>query len=241
MMREGCKLVSVDLTTDDHDGGRYRYTVGAEHVADPGDREFSRDLSACPQFPGDGLCVAKTLTGASSGGHRVGASAMLLVAFNDADVLAETDDKVLVSRLTVTELVDPVRLLEWAAASNADLYRANLGGANLRWADLTGANLRGADLTGANLRWANLRGADLGGADLGGADLRGANLTWAAASNADLYRANLGGANLGGADLRGANLRGANLTGANLGGATGNRNTILPDGWTVTDGQVVKA
>ena len=211
MMREGCKLVSVDLTTDDHDGGRYRYTVGAEHVADPGDREFSRDLSACPQFPGDGLCVAKTLTGASSGGHRVGASAMLLVAFNDADVLAETDDKVLVSRLTVTELVDPVRLLEWAAASNADLYRANL------------------------------RGADLGGADLGGADLRGANLTWAAASNADLYRANLGGANLRGADLRGANLRGTNLTGANLGGATGNRNTILPDGWTVTDGQVVKA
>lgn len=191
MMREGCKLVSVDLTTDDHDGGRYRYTVGAEHVADPGDREFSRDLSACPQFPGDGLCVAKTLTGASSGGHRVGASAMLLVAFNDADVLAETDDKVLVSRLTVTELVDPVRLLEWAAASNADL--------------------------------------------------RGANLTWAAASNADLYRANLGGADLRGADLRGANLRGANLTGANLGGATGNRNTILPDGWTVTDGQVVKA
>ena len=222
MMREGCKLVSVDLTTDDHDGGRYRYTVGAEHVADPGDREFSRDLSACPQFPGDGLCVAKTLTGASSGGHRVGASAMLLVAFNDADVLAETDDKVLVSRLTVTELVDPVRLLEWAAASNADLYRANLGGANLRWADLTVA--------------------DLGGADLGGADLRGANLTWAAASNADLYRANLGGANLGGADLRGANLRGANLTGANLGGATGNRNTILPDGWTVNDaGQVVEA
>ena len=176
MMREGFKLVAVDLTTDDHDGGRYRYTVGAEHVADPGDREFSRDLSACPQFPGDGLCVAKTLTGASSGGHRVGASAMLLVAFNDADVLAETDDKVLVSRLTVTELVDPVRLLEWAAASNADLYRANLGGANLR-----------------------------------------------------------------GADLRGANLRGANLTGANLGGATGNRNTIRPDGWTVTDGQVVKA
>ena len=211
MMREGCKLVSVDLTTDDHDGGRYRYTVGAEHVADPGDREFSRDLSACPQFPGDGLCVAKTLTGASSGGHRVGASAMLLVAFNDADVLAETDDKVLVSRLTVTELVDPVRLLEWAAASNADLRGANLTWAAASTADLYWADLGGADLTGANL----------GGADLGGANLRGADL--------------------GGADLRGANLRGANLTGANLGGATGNRNTILPDGWTVTDGQVVKA
>ena len=160
-LRWGFKLVAVDLTTDDHNGGRYRYTVGAEHVADPGDREFSRDPSACPQFPGDGLCVAKTLTGAVSGGHRVGASAMLLVEFDDADVLAETADKVLVSRLRVTELVDPVRLLEWAAATRADLSGTNL----------TGANLSGADLREANLREANLYGADLSGADLSGADV----------------------------------------------------------------------
>ena len=152
--RKGFKFVAVDLTTDDYNGGRYRYTVGSEHVADPGDREFIRDPSACPLFPGDGLCVAKTLTGASSGGHRVGASAMLLVEFDAADVLAETDDKVLVSRLVVTELVDPVRLLEWAAATGANLH-----GANLRWADLTGA-----DLHGANLRWADLHRANLYGA-----------------------------------------------------------------------------
>ena len=154
MMREGFKLVAVDLTTDDHNGGRFRYTVGGEHVADPGDREFSRDRSACPQFPGDGLCVAKTLPGASSGGHRVGASAMLLVEFDDADVLAETADKVLVSRLRVTELVDPVRLLEWAGAVGA-----NLTGANLTGAHLTEANLTRATLTGANLTEANLTGA----------------------------------------------------------------------------------
>ena len=236
MMREGFKLVSADLTTDDHKGGRYRYAVGAEHFADPGDRDFSRDRSACPQFPGDGLCVAKTLTGASSGGHPVGASAMLLVEFDDADVLAETAHKVLASRLTVTDLVDPVRLLEWAGAVGANLSGANLGWANLGWANLRGANLSGANLSGANLSGANLSGANLRGANLRGANLRGANLY-----GANLYGANLYGANLRGANLRGANLRGANLRGANLTVATGNRNTILPDGWTVTDGQVVEA
>jgi hypothetical protein len=143
-LRWGFKLVAVDLTTDDHNGGRYRYTVGAEHVADPGDRGFSRDPSACPQFPGDGLCVAKTLTGAVSGGHRVGASVMLLVEFDDTDVLAETADKVLVSRLRVTELVDPVRLLEWATLTRANLEWATLTGAHLTEANLTGANLTGA-------------------------------------------------------------------------------------------------
>ena len=71
-LRWGFKFVGVDLTTDDHGGGRHRYQLGQWHDAEPGDREFSRDSSACPQFPGDGLCVARTLTGASSGGHRVG-------------------------------------------------------------------------------------------------------------------------------------------------------------------------
>ena len=124
MMREGFKLVAVDLTTDDYKGGRHRYQLGQWHDAEPGDRGFSRDPSACPQFPGDGLCVAKTLTGAVSGGHRVGASVMLLVEFDDTDVLAETADKVLASRLRVTELVDPVRLLEWAGAVGANLTGA---------------------------------------------------------------------------------------------------------------------
>jgi uncharacterized protein YjbI with pentapeptide repeats len=244
MMREGCKLVSVDLTTDDHDGGRYRYTVGAEHVADPGDREFSRDLSACPQFPGDGLCVAKTLTGAVSGGHRVGASAMLLVEFDDADVLAETADKVLVSRLRVTELVDPVRLLEWAAATRADLSGTNLTGANLSGADLReanlyGANLYGADLYGADLSGADLSGANLSGADLSGADLSGANLYGANLSGANLYGADLRWANLREANLREANLREANLYGADLSGADVGNSTIILDGWSVVDGRVV--
>ena len=79
---------------------------------------------------------------------------MLLVEFDDADVLAETADKVLVSRLRVTELVDPVRLLEWAGAVGA-----NLTGANLTRANLTEANLTRATLTGANLTEANLTGA----------------------------------------------------------------------------------
>ena len=213
-LRWGFKLVAVDLTTDDHNGGRYRYTVGAEHVADPGDRGFSRDPSACPQFPGDGLCVAKTLKGAVSGGHRVGASAMLLVEFDDTDVLAETTDKVLVAQLTVTEPVDPVRLLEWAAATRADLSGTDLTGANL-----SGADLREANLHGANLRWANLREAYPYGANLSGAHLSGADLRWA--------------------NLREANLREANLYGADLSGADVGNSTIILDGWSVVDGRVV--
>ena len=217
MMREGFKLVAVDLTTDDHNGGRFRYTLGAEHVADPGDREFSRDPSACPLFPGDGLCVAQTLTGASSEGHRVGASAMLLVEFDDADVLAETADKVLVSRLRVTELVDPVRLLEWATLTRANLTRANLTRANLTRAHLTEAHLTEANLTEAHLTRANL-------------------------TRANLTRAHLTRAHLEWANLTRANLTRANLTRANLTGAIGDEDTVLPDGWTVNDaGQVVEA
>ena len=176
-MQWGFKLVATDLTTGDHQGGRYRYRLGEWHTADPGDREFSRDESACPQFPGDGLCAAHTLAGAASGGYRVGMSTMLIVGWDPGDVLAATANKTRVSRLWVDpDPVDPVRLIEWAAATGAYLRGAYLRGADLRGADLEGANLWGADLWGAYLRGADLRGADLRGADLWGADLRDADL-----------------------------------------------------------------
>ena len=232
-MQWGFKLAAVDLTTDDHDGGRYQYRPGEWHTADPGGREFTRDMSACPRFPGDGLCVAHTLAGASSGGHRVGASTMLVVGWDPADVLAATPDKSLVSRLWIEpEVVDPVRLIEWAAATGVTFQGAILPGAILPGAILRGAILRGADLQGAILRRAILRGADLQGADLQGAYLQGADLR-----GADLRGADLRYADLQDADLRYADLQDANLQGAYLRGAHVDDTTVLSNGWRVVNGR----
>lgn len=132
----GYKLVGVDLTTDDHQGGRYRYRLGEWHEATP-DRPFT--TGECPAFPGDGLCIARTLTGAQSGGARLGGATMLLVGYDPADLLHDGPDKIRVRRLYVApDPIDPVRAI---IGPNADLRYANLGGADLR-----GANLRGADL-----------------------------------------------------------------------------------------------
>jgi hypothetical protein len=86
------------------------------------------------------------------------------------------------------------------------------------------------------VRSADLRSADLRYADLGYANLRYANLR-----SADLRSANLGFANLRYANLRSADLRSANLGFADLRYATGNKYTLLPDGWIVNDaGLIVK-
>jgi hypothetical protein len=260
----GYKLVGLDLATDDHRGGRFRYRPGQWIEADPGGRPFS--LGDCPAFPGDGLCVARTLSGAQSGGARIGQSVMLLVGYHQDDVLGGgSRDKARVRRLFVHP--DPQDPLAWLTGPNACLrgaclrgaylrgaylrgadlpgaarWGANHVGADLRGADLRGANLRGANLVGACLRGAylrdaDLRGADLRGADLRGADLRDANLRGANLVGADLRGADLVGAYLRGADLRDANLVGAYLRGANLRGADlrgAYRPSWLPARYTVT-------
>jgi hypothetical protein len=166
----GYKLVAADLATDDHQGGRFRYRLGEWHEA----AAPTVHDNPCPRTPGDGLCVARTLSGAQSGGLQLSAAVMLVVGFAEADVLAETVDKVRVRRLWVhPDPVDPVQVL---CTPGADLGGAYLRGADLGGADLGGADLRGANLGSANLGSADLRGADLGGADLGGANLGGANL-----------------------------------------------------------------
>ena len=265
-MEWGFKFVGLDLCTDDHNGGRHRYHLDAWNEA-PG--PITQSTSVCPSAPGDGLCVALTVSAAQTGGQCMGNSVMLLVGYLPEDVLGTDGGKVRVRRLYVEpDPVDPVQLTLWAIAAD-DLGDANLGGANLGSANLRDANLGGADLGGANLRGAYLRsaylrGADLGDAHLGGADLRGANLRDANLGGANLGSADLGDANLGGANLRSANLgdanlgdanlRGANLRDANLGGAnlrdanlrsaclegaTGNSFTELPAGWTVNDAGLV--
>src|SRR5690606_41177917 len=145
----GFKLVGTDLCTDDHRGGGYRYRLGEWHEADPGGRPFSGSDEDCPQFPGDGLCVARTAAGACSGGQSIGRSVMLRVGYHPADVLADFPAKLRVRRLWVhPDPADPVTEL---CVAGADLAGADLAGAYL-----TGANLAGADLTRANLTRANL-------------------------------------------------------------------------------------
>jgi len=140
---------------------------------------FGQHDSACPIHEGDGICIARTLRGAGSGGIPGGT--YLLVAYSPADVLGEDTNKVRVKRaLTLDVFTFAAFIGPGADLRGANLWGANLGGANLRGAnlgdaDLWGADLRGADLGGANLRGANLGDADLGGANLGGADLRDAN------------------------------------------------------------------
>lgn len=168
----GYKLVGLDLATDDRRGGRFRYRPGEWHEADPGGRAFTD--GDCPSFPGDGLCVARSLSGAQSGGARVGASVMLLVGYRESDVLGESSNKVRVRRLLVHP--DPQDPVAWLTGPGAYLRGAGLRDAYLRDANLGGVDLRGAYLRGVDLRDANLGGVDLEGADLRDADLEGANL-----------------------------------------------------------------
>ena len=140
----------------------------------PDGAEFTRG-EPCPQFVGDGLCLAKTWRGAGSG--SIPAITCLLVEFDQSDVLDEDDHKIRVSRCRVLDVFDGPALIRDGWCHGADLY-----GADLRYANLRGADLRYANLRYANLGDADLRGADLWGADLWGADLRGANLRGAFAN-----------------------------------------------------------
>ena len=216
----GFRLNAPDLMSV-HD---YRWPFPGNWATAPG--PFTKTDDPCPPEVGDGICIAKTLGGAQSGGRCISSSSGLLLAYVQGDVLAESSHKLRVKRAWVAEIFDPVQavVLSRADLSEADLSRANLYGADLSRANLSGANLTGANLSGANLSEADLSRADLYGAvlsraNLSEADLSGANLSRANLSGADLSRANLYGAYLSGADLSRANLYGAYLSGAYLSGA----------------------
>ena len=166
----GWKVTRPDLTTR----GEFQWPSKGKVVADG---PFTSG-QPCPSAPGDGLCVAITFQGATSGGIPASGSGLLV---EYADLLGGDDDKVRVRECWVRAVIDVPRAFREGA-----LRGANLRGANLCVANLYGANLYGADLYGADLRGANLRGANLYGADLYGANLYEANLY-----EANLYEANL--------------------------------------------------
>lgn len=107
----------------------------------PEGREFTRG-NPCPEFVGDGLCLAKTWRGAASGG--IPAITCLEVTYRPEHVLGEDGDKVRVSECRVVEVFDAAGLIRDGWMATADLSGANLTGAYLSGANLTRANLTGA-------------------------------------------------------------------------------------------------
>ena len=220
----GFKIVRPDLRS--YNGYRWPWpgNTVTDDAAIPGD-------DPCPTSETGGFCIARNLRGAASGGH--GHTTILLLAYNQADILASNEDKLRVRHSLVVDVIDGQRI--YGRCSDTDLQGADLQGAVLRGAvlqraDLQGAVLRGADLQGAVLRGAVLQGADLQGAFLQRADLQGAFLRGAVLQGADLQGAVLQGADLRGAVLQGADLQRAFLRGAFLRGAD-LRGTYLPEGY----------
>ena len=163
----GWRIVHPDLTSR----GGFRWPFPGNWCVAPG--PIKDHGGACPKGEGDGICVAKTWSGASSGGIR--SQTCLLVAYQPGDVLGEDSAKVRVRRALVLDVFRSTAGL----GPGADLYGANLTRANLTGAYLAGANLAGANLSRANLYEANLTGADLYEAYLTGANLTGADLSGA--------------------------------------------------------------
>jgi len=167
------RSVHADFTSSH--GFRWPFPGGTATAPKPRGKAYT--TGSCPQFIGDGLCLAKTAYGAALGGIPL--HTVLVVSYTKASVLGQDANKLRVRSCKVLEVLDFPELLR--ANMVADVVKDNLNGANLR-----GAYLNGADLNGANLRGAYLSGADLNGANLYGANLRGAYLYGADLNGADL-------------------------------------------------------
>ena len=86
----------------------------------------------------------------------------------------------------------------------------------------------------------NFQRADFADIPLKGEDFRRANLKRGDLRRADLRDADFRRANLRYSDLWGADLTGADLTGADLRGALVDESTILPVGYAIENGHVVR-
>ena len=167
------RAVHADLRSSRH----YRWPFpGRWAMSNPGDREYTEG-DPCPQFEGDGLCLARTWRGSASG--DIPAITGLICGYRPEDVLGGTEDKLRVTRAYVFEVIDIPAIIRAGHMAGIDLKYADLRGANLkaadlRYADLAAANLAAANLRDANLWYANLTAANLRGADMEDADMEGA-------------------------------------------------------------------
>lgn len=217
----GFKIVRADLTTWDlGDGTRVQWpATGLMH-----DTNAVASNEVCPNSEIGGYAVALDLRGARDG--QYGHQTILLVAYNQADVLARGTHKVRVSKAHVVAVIHGTDVYKTAAGvdlSGADLNGADLRGACFDGSDLTGAALRGARLENASLVGANLSGANVSRAEFTGANAEGANFTGTSGFHATFAAANLSGAVFTNAKMAGASLSKATVAGLNVEGTSLNR------------------
>jgi len=117
------------------------------------------NMTGCPSYDGDGICLATTAAGAASGGIPM--HTVLVCEYDEADVLGQGQNggKIRVRKAKILSVDDFPAILR-GVTRHADPLptKANLSSANLSLADLPSADLSGANLPGANLRSADLSG-----------------------------------------------------------------------------------
>ena len=117
--RWAVKATRPDFRT--RDGFQWAFPGG--WTTDPAD-EGTYTTRVCPSKPGDGLSVAKTLSGMTQGGYSP--STVLVVGFAQEHVIAEDFDKLKVSQAYTLCVWDGIGLIQTRGRG------ADLGGANLR-------------------------------------------------------------------------------------------------------------
>lgn len=162
-------------------------------------------------------------------------------------------------RVRVPQLLAGIGVPVFADLRGVDLQAADLSDRDLRYADLRDADLKFADLSESNLRRALIDGVVAGnsnwqGAYLDGASFLDADLNGAVLNRIHAYRVDFRGANLTNADLRNASLSHSflaqsklnrarfngtymrfveGLVDAQLAEACGDRETLLPPGFSI--------
>lgn len=213
----GFKIVRADLSTWQADNGTRTQWPAAGLMHDP-NAVASNEL--CPNAEIGGYAIAKDLRGARDG--QYGHATILLVAYNQADVLADGNHKVRVSKAHVVAVIhgtDVYKTAQGVDLAGADLNGADLRGANFDGSDLSGAALRGARLQDASAVGANFTGANVSRAEFTGANLEGANFTGVDGYHVTFLGANLAGAVFTNATMVGASLNKAQVAGMNIEGA----------------------
>jgi hypothetical protein len=165
----GFKITNIDGTTH---GGYYWRQVNALHdepILHKASAWDPTNHGSCPRAPGDGLCVALSISAATSGGVKLTECIGHVLVYSPTVAQADDPGKLRVPWVIDVDCFNVIEVVRGgfvADLRNADLRDADLRNADLRYASLQGANLQGAHLQYADLQYASLLGADLQGANL---------------------------------------------------------------------------
>lgn len=164
----GWKITRVEGTTS----FGFQWPVEGEVVATNVD---PRNTGPCPWHEEDGLCIARTFGGATSGGISLANAQGLWLSYDEKDILGQTDSKIRVSKCRVLGRFDPIAAIRRGAVG-ADLSTANLSFADLSYCDLRNVDFRYTNLYHTDLSHSDLRGTDFSGSYMICCDLTGARV-----------------------------------------------------------------